>query len=87
MADITLSDGREITFDLNKISIREYRALFKTTQPDDEEYASLAKVCGLKPDDVASLGYVDWRKLCLAFFNKAREPLADPNLPSASTST
>ena len=85
MADITLSDGREITFDLNKISIREYRALFKVNQPDDEEYASLARVAGLKPEDVSSLSYVEWRKFCFAFFEKARQPLADPNSLGAST--
>ena len=87
MADIILSDGREIVLDLNKISIKEYRALFDPDQPEEEEYAILAKVCNLKPENISALGYDDWRKLIRAFFDKARQPLADPNLPSASTST
>jgi hypothetical protein len=28
MADITLSDGRELTFDLMQMSVAEYRRLF-----------------------------------------------------------
>ena len=87
MADITLSDGREITFDLNKISIKEYRALFKPEQPDTEEYKLLARVSGLTADEVGNLGYDDWRRFARAFFEKAREPLADPNSAGASTTT
>ena len=87
MADVTLSDGREITFDLNKISIKEYRALFTVEQPDDEEYATLAKAAGIKTEEVATLGFEDWRRFGAAFFAKAREPLADPNSASASTYT
>ena len=87
MADITLSDGREITFDLNKISIKEYRALFKPEQPDTEEYKLLARVSGLTADEVGNLGYDDWRRFARAFFEKAREPLADPNSVGASTIT
>lgn len=78
MADITLKDGREITFDLDKITIKEYRALFETSQ-DEEDYATIAKASGLNPDDVAGLSYSDWRRLTRAFFKKAAEPLEDPN--------
>ena len=87
MSDITLSDGREITFDLNKITIKEYRALFRVEQPDEEEYASLAKVSGLTAEEVANLGFKDWRRFARAFFEKASQPLADPNSAGASTTT
>lgn len=87
MADVTLSDGREITFDLNKVTIREYRALFNAQQPDEDEYATLAKAAGMKPEAVSALGFEDWRQFGKAFFRKAQEPLADPNSQSASTST
>lgn len=86
-ADVTLSDGRELTIDLNRVTISEYRALFKTDQPDEEEYAILAKVCGVETAEIAALGYIDWKRTWQAFFKKAQEPLADPNSPSASTST
>ena len=77
--DVTLSDGREIVFDLNRISIREYRALFDREQSEGDEYATLAKAAGMTADEVGALGYEDWRRFGQAFFKKAREPLADPN--------
>ena len=86
-ADVILSDGREITFNLNKVTIKEYRALFDVAQPDQEEYAILAKASGLTAEAVGNLGFDDWRLFATAFFEKAREPLADTNSVSASTST
>lgn len=78
MADITLSDGKEINFDLDKITIKEYRGLFETSQ-DEEDYSTIAKASGLKPEEIAGLSYNDWRRLTRAFFKKASEPLEDPN--------
>jgi len=79
MADVILSDGREINFDLSRITIREYRRLFDREQSEDEEFATLAKAAGISEEDVANLSYTDWRRFGQAFFAKAREPLADPN--------
>lgn len=79
MADITLHDGREITFNLDALSMREFRALVRPEQTDAEEYAMLAKVSGLTPDDVADLPMLEYRRFAKAFITKATEPLADPN--------
>ena len=73
---VTLSDGRTVTYDLERLSIREYRSLFESGQPDAEADAILSRVTGL---DVGDLSYLDWRKLAAGFFKAAREPLADPN--------
>jgi hypothetical protein len=79
-ADFTLSDGREITFDLDVISVKEWRALLNPSQPDAEEDATIAKVAGLKAEDIESLSYREWRRLAKAFFAKASDPhLTDPN--------
>lgn len=87
MADVILSDGREITFDLLKISLSEYRALFDAHQPEEED-AVLARVAGLTVDEYRALPVPDWRALAAAFFRKAREPLETaPNSASASIST
>ena len=79
MADITLSDGRQVSYDLSKITIREFRALFKTEQPDSEEWATLAKVTGLTAQEIGDLSYPDYRRLAKGFFEAAKDPLADPN--------
>lgn len=78
MADITLSDGREITFDLKALSLREYRALFDKKQPQKVEDETLAKVCGVEVDYYLDLPLEDSKRLVQAFVKKAREPV-DPN--------
>jgi hypothetical protein len=85
MADITLSDGRALTFDLYKLTIKEYRSLFDKTQAQDEEDRLIARTVGLSLDEYQALAYPDFRRLADAFFKKAREPLADPNSASASS--
>lgn len=79
MADLTLADGRVITVDLHRVSVREYRALFADDQPQAEEDATLAKAAGLTVDELLNLGQPDYRRLAALFFKLAREPLADPN--------
>lgn len=85
MTDHIMGDGREIVFDLSKISIREYRALFDTGQPEEDEYRTLAKATGLSAKEIGDLSFPEWRKLYRAFLEKCAQPLADPNSASAST--
>ncbi len=87
MSDLTLSDGREFTVDLNKLTIVEWRELLKPEQPQEEEFACLAKVIGVKPEDVAGMGYLDFKLLGAKVFEKARNPVSDPNSSSESSST
>jgi len=79
MSDLKLSDGREITIDLYKITISEWRSLLDPKQKSEDEYALLAKVAGLKPKDVADLPYPDFRLLGKRVAEKASSPLSDPN--------
>ena len=79
MADFEFADGREIDFDLSKISIGEYKALFDRDQSDEDEYATLAKVSGVKPEDVKEMPLDDWKRFYKAFLAKAVAPLDDPN--------
>jgi hypothetical protein len=85
MADITLSDGRQVVIDLNRVSMREFRALLDKDQKMEEGDATLAKAVGMAPEELLGLGHTDYRLLVAAFFKAAREPLADPNSPSASS--
>jgi hypothetical protein len=77
--DVVLADGREIFFDLNRITVREWRSLFKEDQPTDEEDAILAKAAGIEPAEIEKLGHTDWRRFAGAFFKRAGDPLEDPN--------
>lgn len=87
MPDMTLSDGREITFDLMALSLAEFRALFDAKQPQAEADAILARVVGMTLEEYNALPYLEWRRMTVEFFKKSRNPLADPNLAGESTST
>ena len=86
MSDITLSDGREIDIDLTKVSLREHRALFDPRQAQADEDDTACKMSGLSLDEYLDLSLVEQKRLWSAYFTKVRNPLADPNLESASTS-
>ena len=79
MPDLVLKDGREIEINLYEVSIGEWRALLDPKQPDEEEYATLAKVSGLTSDDVEGLPYPEFRALVQAITQKAANPVSDPN--------
>jgi hypothetical protein len=76
--DVTIG-GIEITFDLELITITEYRkfATGALLSADDDEI--LARVCGQPVEWVGGLSQPSYRRLTAAFFKKAREPLSDPN--------
>lgn len=78
MSEITLPSGRVVKLNLNAITIKEYRALFDD-HPVDQDDELLAKATGLSVDELTGLGYADYRALVKAFFDTARDPLANPN--------
>lgn len=86
MAEVKLSDGRGLVFDLSKITISEFRALLDPARNEGEGDELLGRCVGLTADEIGALPYPDYRVLVEAFYKTAREPLADPNSPSASTS-
>jgi hypothetical protein len=77
MADLTLKDGREIEFDLSKMSIAEYRSLFDPEKKADDGDEIIAKVTGLTDKEIGELPYPEYKKVAMAFFRKAAEP--NPN--------
>lgn len=81
--DVKLSNGQEITFDLSKMTYKQYKALFTSDADADE---TVSRVAGITMEELDNLPYLDQRRLVAAFFKKCREPLADPNSESAPTS-
>ena len=77
-------NGKQITYDLHKITWKEWRGLFDTSEDAAVSNATLGKTCGMTAEEVDALPYDDYRRLIAGLLKKAREPLADPNSPSAS---
>jgi hypothetical protein len=72
--------------DLSQISIKEYRLLFDTTHTPEQDDELYARCLGLSVEELQALPLPEYRRAIREFFDKTREPLADPNSASASTS-
>jgi hypothetical protein len=68
-----LSDGRELTPDFTKITVREYRLLFANDDIDVEDEI-IGKVYGLSVAELRELPYYDYRMLTKEFQAAARDP-------------
>ena len=79
MPDLVLKDGREIEIDLYQISIGEWRALLRPEQPDEEEYATLAKISGMTEEEIENIPQPEYRSFIQAVIKKAANPVSDPN--------
>ena len=77
--DLVLKDGREIEIDMYQLSIGEWRALLRPEQPDEDEYATIAKLTGLTAKEVEEIKQPDYSLLIKAVITKAANPVSDPN--------
>jgi len=74
--NVTLSDGSEVSIDINLISLREFREM---TAPETEQERSdelMAKVVGMTAEALTGLGYVDYQRVMRKVIEVARDPLA-----------
>ena len=72
---LKLADGREVSFDLAALTLREYRELSdpKTVRAREDEL--LAKASALTEDEILDLPMLDYKRLWRAFFKAYRSPL------------
>jgi hypothetical protein len=76
MGSIFLHDGREITCDLYKITISEFRLLMDTKQSKVDEDATMAKAFGLKPEELSSLPFPDYLVIEKSFIETMNDALS-----------
>jgi hypothetical protein len=77
--DFVLNDKTELYFDLDQLSVKEWRTLLSPDQKDEDADKVLERVSGLSQGRINTMGYMEWRRLIQAFFRKAGRPLDDPN--------
>lgn len=85
MSDVVLSDGREITIDLSKVTWGEHLGVFNPSESDEKSDRTIAKAAGLEYPDFCKLNVIEAKRLYAAYFKKNAEPLSDPNSQSVST--
>lgn len=78
MVKFTLANGTEISFDIEKITRREYRAIIDGRLSSEQENCILARVAGITENQVDDMSLPEWRRFVHAFFAAAREPVNDP---------
>jgi len=76
--DVKLGNGRELTFNLMKININEYRSLFDPAQSPQAGDEVIAKTCDISAAEIGKLPQPEYKKLLEAFFTKARSPTENP---------
>ena len=77
MADITLGGGREVSFDLEKITISEYEELLDSKITRQREKEILSNPCGMTVEEIKGLSLPDYKKLAKAFVLKAVSPVSE----------
>lgn len=79
MSDITLENGREITFDLSKMTYGQWLGLFDSRESDERSDKTVARTAGMSYEDLKALPFIEYKRLFSALTKKARSPLSDPN--------
>ena len=81
MADYTLPNGDEVTFDLDKLTLKEWRELKNPAFAQEKEFEIISRVSGLDiqkmVDDNLSMG--EYKRLFKKMIKKISDPLSDPN--------
>ncbi len=79
MSDLKSLDVSDVDIDLGQISIKEWRSLRDPAQPDEEEFALIARVIGWKIEDVENIKQPDYQSLITALVARSINPISDPN--------
>jgi len=79
MGELKLSNGKEISLDLGKVTVNEWRGFFDGGQKHEEDDKFISNVSGIPISEVGTLLRDDYRRLIQAIIDKGREPLSDPN--------
>ena len=77
MADFTLSNGDGVTFDMYKISIKEYREILDPACPQDKQDSALSKLIDIPIEKLLELPQRDYQGICEAFVKRISTPLDD----------
>ncbi len=81
-----LSNGSEIKVDLSKISIMEWRLMWKFDSDENKSDEIMGACVGMTVKEIQKLLFRDYQAIARAIRTEASAPLTDPNSPSASTS-
>ena len=85
--EFKFDSGKTVQIDLSNISWNEWRMLTRGTMDDEDDV--IARICGVDKKELLKLydnPQPEVRRFLRAVIEAGREPLADPNSVSGSTS-
>ena len=87
MGEITLLNGKVIKIDVSGMTVSEWRRFAGPAGTVKDENTVISKCTGLTDKEIEALNYrSEFKPIVYEIVKAAREPLADPNSQSASTS-
>ncbi len=78
MSDFTLSNGDEVTFDLDKLTFGEWQDLRSPVFARKQEIEILSRITGLDEKVIKSMKMNEAKRFYNALVEKAMKPLDDP---------
>ena len=73
-ADLVLSDGKQVIFDLKKMSRQEYRDLKNPAYTDEQDDAMISRVTGIDTEILLDMNMEDYRRLVWQLIRKVQQP-------------
>ena len=73
--NITLSSGRAIEIDPNRITVRQFRELTDPTTDKVDEDALVAQICGIDAAELLDMGYGDYALIKKSVIEALQNPL------------
>jgi hypothetical protein len=77
-ATVKLFSGKEVTIDITKIDISEWKKAVRPNTPDEEEYKIIAKSLGVSEEELIKFSQPDYRLIIDAFVRVGTQPLTNP---------
>ena len=77
-ATIKLFSGKEVTIDITKVDISEWKKAVKQSTPEEEEYQIISKATGIPVKELGNISQPDYRRLIDEFVRIGTQPLSNP---------
>ena len=71
---LVLLDGTEVKFDFSRVTRKEYRLMWDTSQSEEEGDATVSKITGLSTEQLDNLPQLDWVRLVREIALRANRP-------------
>ena len=77
-ATIKLFSGKEVTIDITKVDISEWKKATKINTPEEEEFQIISKATDMSVEELGKFSQPDYRMIIDTFVRLGTQPLSNP---------